>query len=87
MREKTIHQLFDISVSLKGIHALIEIASGLALALVSTGTIVRQIDGLTRSELLEDPHDFLALHASSSRKASRIRRITFTLITCSATGW
>jgi uncharacterized membrane protein len=63
MREKTIHQLFDISVSLKGIHALIEIASGLALALVSTGTIVRQIDGLTRSELLEDPHDFLALHA------------------------
>jgi uncharacterized membrane protein len=63
MRETTIHQLFDISVSLKGIHALIEIVSGLALALVSTGTIVRLIDSLTRSELIEDPHDFLALHA------------------------
>jgi uncharacterized membrane protein len=62
MREKTIHQIFDISVTLKGLHALVEIASGLALYLVSTATVVRLIDGLTRSELIEDPHDFLARH-------------------------
>lgn len=62
MREKTIHQIFDISVTLKGLHALIEIASGLALYLVSTATTIKLIDRLTRSELIEDPHDFLAGH-------------------------
>ena len=62
MNEKRIHQIFDISVSLKGLHALIEIASGLALYLVSTATVVRLIDRLTRTELIEDPHDFVARH-------------------------
>jgi len=62
MREKRIHQLFEISVALKGLHALIEIASGLLLSLVSTASVFRLIDGLTRSELIADPNDFLATH-------------------------
>ena len=62
MREKTIHQIFDISVTLKGLHALLEIASGVILYLVSTATLVQLVDGLTRTELIEDPNDFLARH-------------------------
>ena len=62
MQEKRIHQLFEVSVALKGLHALVEIISGLLLYFVSTETVVSLIDRLTRSELLEDPNDFIARH-------------------------
>ena len=64
MQEKRIHQLFEVSVALKGLHALIEIVSGLLLYFVSTATIVALIDRLTKSELLEDPNDFIAHHVT-----------------------
>ena len=41
MQEKRIHQLFVVSVALKGLHALIEIAGSIALALFNTNAIVR----------------------------------------------
>jgi uncharacterized membrane protein len=41
MQEKRIHQIFMLSVGLKGLHALVEIAGGIALYLFSTDTIVR----------------------------------------------
>jgi uncharacterized membrane protein len=62
MNEKRIHQLFELSVGLKGLHALVEIVSGLLLYFVSTATVVGLIDRLTRSELLETPNDFIAGH-------------------------
>ena len=62
MREQTIHRIFDISVALKGAHALIEILGGLALYLVSTETIVGVINRYRQDQLVEDPHDFIATH-------------------------
>jgi uncharacterized membrane protein len=62
MREKTIRRIFDVSVALKGLHALIEILGGLALYLVSTETIVGVINRYSQDELVEDPHDFVATH-------------------------
>jgi uncharacterized membrane protein len=62
MREKTIHRIFDFSVALKGLHALIEIIGGLALYLVSTETIVGLINSYSQDELIEDPQDFVATH-------------------------
>ena len=41
MQERRIHQIFAVSVSLKGLHALMEIAGGLALYLFSTDTIAQ----------------------------------------------
>ena len=43
MQEKRIHQIFVVSVLFKGVHALIEIAGGIALYLISTETIVATI--------------------------------------------
>jgi uncharacterized membrane protein len=40
MPEKRVHQLFLVSVTLKGLHALIEIVGGIALYFFSTDTIV-----------------------------------------------
>jgi uncharacterized membrane protein len=62
MREKTIHRIFDVSVALKGFHALIEILGALALYLVSTETIIGVINRYSQNELVEDPHDFVATH-------------------------
>jgi uncharacterized membrane protein len=62
MNERRIHQIFQISVLLKGAHAVIECVGGLALALVSTSTIVALVNSMTQEELVEDPDDFVATH-------------------------
>jgi uncharacterized membrane protein len=60
MNERRIHQLFQLSVFLKGAHALIECASGLVLAFVSTEAIHRLIANLTQERLVGDPNDRVA---------------------------
>lgn len=60
MNEQRVHRIFEISVLLKGAHALIECVGGLLLAVVGTGTIVSLVNRLTQEELIEDPHDFIA---------------------------
>jgi len=62
MREKTIHRIFDVSVALKGFHALIEILGGLALYLVSTDRIIGWINDFSQDQLVENPNDFVATH-------------------------
>jgi uncharacterized membrane protein len=65
MNERRIHQIFEISVLLKGAHALIECIGGLVLAFVSTSTITSLINALTQEELIEDPNDFVSAHLLS----------------------
>jgi len=60
MNERRIRQVFEISIVLKGAHALIETIGGIALYFVSTDTILRLVERLTQEELLENPNDFLA---------------------------
>ena len=58
--EWAIHRIFKVGIILKGLHSLLEILGGLVLLVVSTETIVRFAEILTRSELIEDPHDRIA---------------------------
>jgi uncharacterized membrane protein len=53
VQEKRIHQLFVASVLAKGAHALIEIAGGLALYLLSADAIARWLDEVDRGGWLE----------------------------------
>lgn len=62
MNEKRIHQIFEISILLKGAHALVEFGGGLALAFIDTNWIKSTVNAMTQDELVEDPHDFLATH-------------------------
>lgn len=62
MQEKRIHQIFEVSVLLKGVHALLECVGGTLLALVSTSTITGLARRLTQYELVSNPHDFIASH-------------------------
>ena len=61
-QERRIHQIFVVSILIKGAHALIECVSGMVLAFVSTSSIVGLINRLTQEELVHNPHDFVALH-------------------------
>jgi uncharacterized membrane protein len=62
MNERRIHRIFEISVLLKGAHALIECAGGIVLAVVGTDAIANLVNALTQDELIEDPNDFVANH-------------------------
>jgi len=62
MQEKRIHEIFQASILLKGAHALVECAGGLALAVTSTDAIRAWVDRFTQEELIQDPHDFVASH-------------------------
>lgn len=62
LREKRIHDLFAISVLLKGAHALLELFGGIALYLFSTSALVTFMNRLAAAELIEDPNDFVARH-------------------------
>jgi len=62
LNERRIHQIFVISVLLKGVHALVECLGGIALYLVSTDTIVALVSRATQDEIREDRNDFVATH-------------------------
>jgi uncharacterized membrane protein len=53
-------RLFRWSVSLKGLHAALEITGGVALLFVSPDVILRLVGFLTQDELAEDPSDRVA---------------------------
>jgi uncharacterized membrane protein len=65
MNERRVHQIFEISVLLKGVHALVECIGGLVLTFVSTSAITSLVNTLTQEELIEDPNDFVAAHLLS----------------------
>jgi uncharacterized membrane protein len=60
--EHRIHQIFRVSVILKGLHALTEIGAGLVFYLVSAQSVLNVVNRLTQDELTEDPRDFVATH-------------------------
>jgi len=65
MNERRIHQFFEISILLKGAHALTECVGGILLAVIGTATIRDLVETMTQDELLEDPNDFIARHLQS----------------------
>jgi uncharacterized membrane protein len=54
------HFLFEASLLLKLAHSLIEIVSGLALAVMSAATVLSIATFFTENELREDPDDLVA---------------------------
>jgi uncharacterized membrane protein len=74
MQEKRIHRIFVVSLILKGLHAVIELAGGIALYLFETNVIVgwlweasRSNDWLARfaSSFSPQEHDFYAFYLVS----------------------
>ena len=62
MNQRRLHQLFEIGIILKGLHAAVECAGGVAFLFVKPDTVARLVNTWTQDELVEDPHDFVATH-------------------------
>ena len=60
MQEKRIHEAFQVSILLKGAHAIVECVGGLILALNSTDAIRSLVNRYTQDELAEDRRDLVA---------------------------
>lgn len=68
-KEKDIFYLFEGSVILKGIHAIIEIVGGFFILLISHNFIIQTVLKITGGELSEDPTDFVSnylIHAAQN---------------------
>lgn len=55
-------RVFYISLLLKAADSILEIIGGILTLLISTSTINSIVSGLTRHELSQDSHDFIANH-------------------------
>lgn len=55
-----LHVSFEVAILLKGLHAALEIVSGVLLSFLKPNILTRWIYLLTRKELAEDPRDFVA---------------------------
>jgi len=53
---------FRLSITLKGLHALLETIGGIALLAMDPQTLNRVVLTLLHQELSEDPQDFIATH-------------------------
>jgi uncharacterized membrane protein len=62
LNEHRIRQLFYVGLFFKGLDGVLECAGGIVLAFISTNAIVTLSNQLTQSELIEDPHDFIATY-------------------------
>jgi uncharacterized membrane protein len=82
MNEKRIHRIFAVSVSLKGLHAIMEVIGGIALYLTSTATIVRWIDRFSEGELIENPNDWIANRAMEFGQHSSVEKHHFYASIC-----
>ncbi len=60
--EKRLHETFEISILLKGLHSVIEIIGGVLILFTTKASITSLVASLTSEEIGEDPRDFLALY-------------------------
>lgn len=72
MKEKGLHDIFIVGMILKAANAVLELAGGLAILLISKAFIVTSVLLLTKEELLEDPKDLVANYIITSAHALTI---------------
>lgn len=58
--EEKIHTIFEISLLLKGAHAIFEIVGGILVFLINGTYVLNTVLSLTQEELSEDPKDIFA---------------------------
>lgn len=81
--KKIEHELFDIGILLKGIHALVEIILGFLMLFISQNFIIQIILKITDGELSEDPKNFISnylIYSSQNFSLSSKHFIVFYLL-------
>ena len=81
--EKNVHVAFEISLTLKGAFALAEIVASIFAYFVTKHFLLDLVHAITRTELTEDPRDFVAnylLHAAQGLSVSTQHFTAFYLL-------
>ena len=81
--EETLHELFDVTIILKGLHALVEIISGTSIFLISSSFIFKFVNIISFGELTENPVDSVSrylLYITSSFSGGTKQFIAFYLL-------
>jgi uncharacterized membrane protein len=82
-RDRGLDRAFFISLVLKGLDAVVEVVGAILLLAVSPTTWNNLVVRLTRHELSQDPHDFIArhlLHVTANLSHTRAFGATYLLI-------
>src|SRR5205809_420982 len=66
MKQRRIHQIFIVSIVLKGLHSLIECIGGAVLVFVSTGAIRNLVAKLSQESPIAAKSDFIARHLADA---------------------
>ena len=64
--ETEIHEMFDVSLLLKGIHALIEITGGFVFLFASKMTMVNFVNFFIKDEITEEPNNHILNYISQT---------------------
>lgn len=81
--ETKVHVAFEISLTLKGAFALAEIAASIFTYFITGQFLLDLVQAITRTELAEDPRDFVAnylLHAAQGLSVSSQHFTAFYLL-------
>src|SRR3984893_8614194 len=84
--EKNLHRVFEISLILKGIFALLEILAGILAYVITQHFLVSLIRAVFHEELAGDPDDFVVNFLMQSAQNFSVSTQLFKSFTCSATG-
>lgn len=77
-KEKNLHLVFEITLILKGIFALLEIIGGILAYFMTQGFLLRLVVAITQEELTEDPRDFVARYLLQSAQDFSVSSQHFT---------
>lgn len=75
--EHRLHQIFELSLLAKGLFAVSETLSGVALYFVSADWLIATVRWLTQQEITEDPTDGLALWLMNAAQGLSLSTINF----------
>ncbi len=79
-KEKILHDVFVIGITIKGIDGLLELIGGVILVFIKSDSISKMIQTLFQHEIAQDPTDFIANYFIQSAQNLSLNTISFAAI-------
>jgi uncharacterized membrane protein len=76
-KDKTLHNLFVISIVIKGIDGFLELVGGIILLAIKSGSLTTIVHTIFQHELVQDPTDLLANYLINASQHLSISAISF----------
>jgi uncharacterized membrane protein len=77
LKEKNIFRIFEVGLLIKGVNAILEIASGIFIWFINKAFIITLFLNLTQNKLTDDPNDYFSGFIVNSAAAFSTSSQTF----------